>query len=350
MPLIGGPRNAYGCATRAAGDPSRYVAVCDWPVRWRAGAPMASEARRALIALTSVRSTVSDMDEKDSRASSDELGTLNNIYALLHLYSTRASRVSPVVESGSSLHRDLERSRAIETASRAHLHLRVAYEFLIATGEHVKATKGIHPFGVEYALARTALLAGAKALYILVPDDSDSRIARCAAVMTKDAESSLREARDTLEVLGDLDPMTAAWTSWREQLSTGHASIADELSRLGLDRVTYRGEGDLVRQAGQYLDVVDPLKQPAEVPPSRSISNEATLVRYWNQTSGYAHANVWPLSRVAHGRKSDNVRWLTSPLQDVAGLLGQCYTVLDHGFQLLERRGTSHPRRASFGL
>lgn len=275
---------------------------------------------------------------------------LNNIYALLHLHESQASRVSPRVDRGSSLHRDQERSPSIDTGNRAHLHLRVAYEFLIATGEHIKATKTVHPFGVEQALGRTALLAGAKALYILVPDSSDARIARCAAVMTKDAESSLREARDTLDVLGDVDPMVATWAAWREQLAAGHASIADELARLGLDRVVYRGEGDLVRQAGQYLDTVDPLEQPPGTVASRSISNEATLVRYWNQTSGYAHANVWPLSRVAHRKKGEDARWVSSPLEDVAGLLGQCYAVLDHGFRLLERRGTPHAQGASFGL
>jgi hypothetical protein len=143
---------------------------------------------------------VGTMDSRP-KASADQLRPLQNVYSLLHRYAPRAAQVSPLVEVGSSLHRDHERSPLIEIGNRAHLHLRVAYEFLVATGEHIAATKTVHPFGVEQALGRTALMASAKALYILRYDSSDARIARCAAIMAKDGSKlPSRSSRDSQRV------------------------------------------------------------------------------------------------------------------------------------------------------
>lgn len=283
-------------------------------------------------------------------ASIDEqraLDHLNHVYALLRTYDDRLRSADPPIEEGSSLAQDEGRS-ILQPGHRAYFHLRVSYEFLRSIGTLVRTTKSFSPLGVEQAMSRTALIAACKALYLLGPSTSDDRLARCAALMLKDDASSLTEVKQTLEVIGEDDPMHATWVGWQIQLEAGPNQIREQLQALGIEKASLRGDGELFRAAGQYLDMVHPLQQPDGLEPSRSITSEAVLVRYWNQTSGYAHANIWPFLRIATPQSDGTGHVVSGRLDDAVGLLSMTYQVFDGAYKLLERRGRKHPPGAAF--
>ncbi|WP_043650938.1 hypothetical protein [Cellulosimicrobium cellulans] len=283
-------------------------------------------------------------------ASIDEqraLDHLNLVYRQLHQHDDRLRGAEPPIAEGSSLAQDAQRS-TLQPGHRAYFHLRVSYEFLRSIGTLVQATKSFSPLGVEQAMSRSALIAACKALYLLEPTASDDRLSRCAALMLKDDASSLREVDDTLKVLGKDDPMHAIWTSWKTQLEAGPAQVKEQLEALGLAKATLHGDGELFRTAGQYLDAVHPLQQPDGLEPSRSITSEAILVRYWNQTSGYAHANIWPFLRIATPNPDGTGHIVSGRLDDATGLLSITYQVFEGAHELLERRGRQHPPGAAF--
>ncbi|MFJ4233845.1 hypothetical protein [Cellulosimicrobium cellulans] len=275
------------------------------------------------------------------------LDQLNLVYRLLHQYDDRLKGAEPPIAEGSSLAQDEERS-TLQPGHRAYIHLRVSYEFMRSIGTLVQATKTVSPLGVEQAMSRSALIAACKALYLLEPTSSNDRLARCAALMLKDDASSLREVDGTLAVLGPDDPMHAIWTGWKTQLEAGPKQVGEQLKALGITKAPLRGDGELFRSAGQYLDAVRPLQQPEGLEPSRSITSEAILVRYWNQTSGYAHANIWPFLRIATPNPDGAGHILVSGLDDAAGLLSITFQVFEGAHELLERRGRKHPSGAAF--
>ncbi|WP_125206450.1 MULTISPECIES: hypothetical protein [Isoptericola] len=275
------------------------------------------------------------------------LDHLNLVYRQLHKYDDRLQAAEPPIEEGSSLAQDEARS-TLQPGNRAYFHLQVSYEFLRSIGILARATKSFNPLGVEQAMSRTALIAACKALYLLEPSASDDRLARCASLMLKDGESSLREVEDALKVLGEEDPMSATWAGWQTRLKAGPAQVKEQLRALGIERASLRGDGELFSTAGQYLDKVQPLQQSDEVEPSRSITSEAVLVRYWNQTSGYAHANMWPFLRIATPNSDGTGHLVSARLDDAVGLLSITYQVFESAYELLERRGRKHSPGAAF--
>lgn len=264
---------------------------------------------------------------------------LNLLYQVLHMHESRLRAADPRFTQGSPLALDGDRSTVLQPGHRAYLHLRSTYEFLDSIGQLVRAKKTFSPFGVEQAMGRTALLAACKALYLLEPDDSDERFRRCAALALEDDKSSLREARDALDILDESDPVHTALTDWSDQLKRDRNGIRDEARRLGLTPTTLKGDGALFGFVGKYLDGVSPLPQPDGIGPTKSISHQAILMHYWNQTSGYAHAHTWPLLRTAESAPGTNELTVTVNTDDVIGLLEVIWDILDNAMSFLGQRG-----------
>lgn len=265
---------------------------------------------------------------------------INFIYEQLHQYGDRLSDPDPHLAVGSPLAIDHVRS-GLEPGHRAYLHLRVTHEYLLAIGELVRARGSFSPLGVEQAVCRTALMAACKALYILEPDSSDGRIRRCATLMLEDERSSLREAKDALKVVKPGDPTHEVWIKLQKQLQEGTRFVDERLSALGLEKERFEGDGSLFLAAGKYLDKVAPLPQPAGLAQSKSVSSEAVMLRYWNQTSGYAHANLWPLMRIARQTLGTSEVTVAGRLDDMLGLLASTYSIFDSAMTLLDQRRTS---------
>ncbi|WP_170177034.1 hypothetical protein [Myceligenerans xiligouense] len=269
----------------------------------------------------------------------DAAHRLNLLYRVLHTYESRLVGADPGFMQGSPLALDGDRSTVLQPGHRAYLHLRSTYEFLDSIGRLVQAKKTFSPLGVEQAMGRTALLAACKALYLLEPDDSDERFRRCAALALEDDKSSLREVRDALAVVDESDPIHKTFTDWREKLRCDQSGILEEVTRLGLTPVALKGDGELFGIVARYLDRVSPLPQPDDVRPTKSVSYRAILMRYWNQTSGYAHAHTWPLLRIAESAPGTNQLTVAANIADVIGLLTMIWDVFDNAMSLLQQRG-----------
>ena len=273
---------------------------------------------------------------------------LNLLYTALHRHEERLSKADPDFEEGSSLAQDSARSAVLQPGFRAYFHLRSTYEFLDSIGRLVRERKSFSPFGVEQAMGRTALLGACKAIYLLEPGSSDARLMRCAMLALEDDKSSLREIKDTLKVLGEDDSLHPTWKAWGAKLEKDAAAVRGEAELLGITLTAWRGDGELFRHVGEYLDKVTPLPQPEDLEPSKSISHEAILVRYWNQTSGYVHAHTWPFMRLAKPTAGTNELTIAVHTDDVVGLLMVIWDILDNAIELLDRRGCRHDPGASF--
>jgi len=278
----------------------------------------------------------------------DALRRFNRVFDALRQHEERLSGADPGFEDGSALAQDSTRSTVLEPGFRAYFHLRTVYEFLDSIGRLATERKSFSPLGVEQALGRTALLAACKAIYLLEPSSSDERLKRCAALAIEDDVSSRREIRDTLRVLGEDDPMYATWSAWGAKLEADAASMRKEAESLGLELTKWKGDGELFRHVGEYLDKTSPLPPVDGLEPSKSITHEAILVRYWNQTSGYVHAHTWPFMRIAKPTPGTNQLTIAAHVDDVVGLLALIWDILDNAVQLLDRRGRRHDPGASF--
>lgn len=269
---------------------------------------------------------------------SDALKRLNLIYSDLHAHESRLSEAEPDFAEGSQIARDAHRSTVLQPGHRAYFHLRSAYEFLDSIGRLVQVNKTFNPLGVEQAMGRTALLAACKALYLLEPETTDERFRRCAGLVLEDNRSSLREVRDALAVLGDGDPMREFWTRWQGKLEEDRDGVRMEATRLQAQPQVLKGDGELFGLVGEHLDRIAPLPQPEGRTPSKTVSHQAILMRYWNQTSGYVHAHTWPLVRNAESKPGAAGVTITANVRDVVGLLGEVLIVFKAAIGLLEQR------------
>jgi len=164
-------------------------------------------------------------------------------------------------------------------------HAQIVWRAMAAAGEH-SASGYFMRAGSEWGvrtkasltLARTTMLGAAKALYLLEPDDAETRIIRALLLLRTEAQDVHRLVKNWEDATPPMvDTLTSAL---RQEADSLTAKTQEELVRLGRKPDSKISEIELLTAAAAHLE--DRLNDP-----------QTRIGELWNVGSGNAHARSW---------------------------------------------------------
>jgi hypothetical protein len=216
----------------------------------------------------------------------------------------------------------------------------LAFEGLAASRQHLNAVLDHYLHASPYPLAdhtllRSALLGAAQAVWMLAPDDRDTRTARARTVT---AEMYHRH----LQYLDDLSDLTGATDSNTE---TARAHVRRRKTELEQERT----------RAGQTAKLVATTVIQQAVGESLGVAMTKEVSAVWREGSGSAHGLIWhvfgrPGTEQVGSADASGMATLTvaASWQAIANPYMAAYHLLHKGWGLLDARGgTSVSTRTS---
>jgi hypothetical protein len=146
-----------------------------------------------------------------------------------------------------------------------------------------KQTTQSFKLGLHLVALRSALLATARGLWLVLPHLSEERVARSAGVVVADRRRGREAMQNAGDAVGPSDPLGEAFEGVAERFDRARTDIQNELQRVGLSARLPPRESDLVTQLGEAVDVYYGSGGEAK--------KDTGLL--WNASSGISHGERW---------------------------------------------------------
>ena len=247
----------------------------------------------------------------------------------LEWWKVRASRKEEP-QSGSELHEDDQVFVYDRISDTTRLSLALAGEHLRFAWTGIEAGQ-LYP-SAHFTTIRGALVAASQALYILGPEDSQTRRGRGLAVI-HEAYRNLKNFHEGIRTQPDLSESEAQ-------------QLEDHLKWIGSRMGSAKAAGADKDGFNLTLHVVP---YAANLVYGASSGREHAALSLWRQMSGDAHALGWPMKLRGTVGPPQRGEWLSDgtaqgSLEDIAEPFELSYRLLKRGWSLFDQRSEAGER------